>query len=168
MDTLDKYLQSGTISCSISRVQRDHSSCTAVMGWTACALLIVSGLASDNPMYLIFPSWTSLLSSPICHSKKTEQTYQTQSHQINNPHMKKRSNWWQHSRCLQWVKLCQHGADNRDQCSWHQGVGGYPRNRTEHIQGNRSLSHYHFPFWQSQTLWQSEIDLEESPWEPES
>ena len=57
-------LHSGIISSSISRVQIDHSICTAVMGCTACALLIVSGLASDRPIYLTFPSFTSFLSSP--------------------------------------------------------------------------------------------------------
>lgn len=49
----------------MSRVQRDHSICKAVMGWTACARLIVSGLASDKPIYFTFPSSTNLLSSPI-------------------------------------------------------------------------------------------------------
>ena len=58
------YLQSGIISSSISRVHRDHSICKAVMGCTAWALLIVSGLASDRPIYLTFPSSTSFLSSP--------------------------------------------------------------------------------------------------------
>ena len=57
-------LQSGIISSSISRLQRDHSICTAEMGCTACALLIVSGLSSDKPIYLTFPSSTSFLSSP--------------------------------------------------------------------------------------------------------
>jgi len=60
------HLQSGTISGSMSRDQRDHSICTAVIGCTACARLTVSGLASDNPMYLTFPSSTNFLSSPIC------------------------------------------------------------------------------------------------------
>ena len=62
-------LQSGIISSSISRLQRDHSICTAVMGCTACALLIVSGLASDRPIYLTFPSSTSFLSSPTYSNK---------------------------------------------------------------------------------------------------
>ena len=35
------------------------------MGWIACALLIVDAEASDRPMYLILPSATSFLSSPI-------------------------------------------------------------------------------------------------------
>ena len=60
------YLHVGIISCSTSRDQRDHSSWTAVIGWTACALLIVDADASDSPMYFIFPSSTSFLSSPIC------------------------------------------------------------------------------------------------------
>ena len=61
------HLQSGTISGSMSRDQRDHSICTAVIGRTACARLMVSGLASDNPIYLTFPSSTNFLSSPICN-----------------------------------------------------------------------------------------------------
>ena len=60
----ETHLHSGTISGSMSRDQRDHSICTAETGCTACAQLIVSGLASDSPMYLIFPSSTSFLSSP--------------------------------------------------------------------------------------------------------
>ena len=64
-----KNLQSGIISSSISRVHKEYSICKAVMGWTAWALLIVSTLASDNPMYFIFPSSTSFLSSSIYHAK---------------------------------------------------------------------------------------------------
>lgn len=65
------YLQSGTISSSISRVHKDHSICNAVMGCTAWARLIVSELASDNPMYFTFPSSTNFLSSRIYHTHKT-------------------------------------------------------------------------------------------------
>lgn len=54
-----------TISTSISRDQRDHSICTALIGCTAWARLIVSALASDNPMYLTIPSSTNFFSSPI-------------------------------------------------------------------------------------------------------
>ena len=61
----EQNLQRGMISFSISRVHKDHSICTAVMGWTVCARPIVSGLASDNPMYFILPSSTSFFSSPI-------------------------------------------------------------------------------------------------------
>ena len=165
---MEKYLQSGIISCSISRVQRDHSICTAVMGWTACALLIVSGLASDNPMYLIFPSCTSFFSSPICHLKKTQ-------HHINHrvttwtshQEVERKKCLMAHSQCPRLVLRCQHGADNTDQCSSHQGVRGFPRNRIERIQENRPLSHYSKPFSRSQTWWQSEFDLEASPWAPE-
>jgi hypothetical protein len=75
------HLQSGTISGSMSRDQRDHSICTAVIGCTACARLMVSGLASDNPMYLTLPSSTSFLSSPICDN--FEQRFHMSKHTNN-------------------------------------------------------------------------------------
>lgn len=64
------YLHRGTIPSSMSRVQRDHSICTAVIGWTAWARLMVSGLASDRPIYLTFPSSTSFFSPFIYSSNK--------------------------------------------------------------------------------------------------
>src|SRR4051794_21010098 len=39
----------GRISASGSRDQSEYSVCSAVIGWTACARLIVSGDASLNP-----------------------------------------------------------------------------------------------------------------------
>ena len=62
---LTPHLQVGIISSSTSLDHKDHSSCTAVMRRTACALLIVEAEASDSPMCLILPSSTSFLSSPI-------------------------------------------------------------------------------------------------------
>lgn len=62
-------LQRGIISSSISRVQREYSVWRAVIGWTAWALLIVSALASDSPIYLILPSSTNFLSSLIWNSE---------------------------------------------------------------------------------------------------
>ena len=44
---------------SASRVQRLHSSWTALMGCTACAARISAGLASLRPKYLTLPSFTS-------------------------------------------------------------------------------------------------------------
>lgn len=60
----DSHLQVGMMSSSTSLVHKDHSSWTAVMGWTACALLMVDADASDRPMYLIFPSSTNFFNSP--------------------------------------------------------------------------------------------------------
>ncbi|MFS8008422.1 hypothetical protein Hanom_Chr14g01272641 [Helianthus anomalus] len=58
-------LQVGIISSSTSLDCKDHSICTAVIGCTACALLMVDADASDNPTYLILPSSTNFFSSPI-------------------------------------------------------------------------------------------------------
>lgn len=58
------HLQVGTMSASVSLDHKDHSICTAVIGCTACALLIVEAEASDKPMYFILPSLTSSLSAP--------------------------------------------------------------------------------------------------------
>ena len=44
---------------SASRVHRLHSSCTALMGCTACAARISAGLASLRPRYLTLPSFTN-------------------------------------------------------------------------------------------------------------
>lgn len=60
------YLEVGIIWASESLLQRDHSSCTAVIGCTAWALRIVEAEASDRPTYFIFPSSTNFFSSPIC------------------------------------------------------------------------------------------------------
>lgn len=65
-------LQTGMMFFSISRVIKEYSICIAVIGWIACALLMVSMLASQSPMYLIFPSSTSFLSSPIYYSKRQD------------------------------------------------------------------------------------------------
>ena len=62
---LTPHLQVGMISSSTSLDHKDHSNCTAVMGCSGCALLIVEAEASDRPMYLILPSSTNFLSSPI-------------------------------------------------------------------------------------------------------
>ena len=59
------HLQVGTMSSSTSLDHKDHSNCTADMGWTACALLIVEAEASLRPMYFILPSSTSFFISPI-------------------------------------------------------------------------------------------------------
>ena len=48
------YLHNGMIASSTSLVHKDHSICTALIGWTAWALWIVPGLASDRQMYFIF------------------------------------------------------------------------------------------------------------------
>ena len=61
----DFHLHVGITASSASLVHKDHSSCTADMGWTAWALLIVSGEASDRPMYLTLPSSTSFFRAPI-------------------------------------------------------------------------------------------------------
>jgi hypothetical protein len=66
------HLHRGTTSSSISRDQRDHSICRAVMGWTACARLIVFTLASERPIYLTFPSSTSFFISPTCYTHKSK------------------------------------------------------------------------------------------------
>lgn len=71
------YLQVGTISSSTSLVHKDHSSWMAVSGWTACALLIVSGGASDKPTYFIFPSSTNFFNSPIYHTQTNVYTHVT-------------------------------------------------------------------------------------------
>lgn len=60
------HLQVGMMSSSASRVQRLHSSCTAVMGCTACARRISSAVASDSPMYLTLPSDTNSFNVLIC------------------------------------------------------------------------------------------------------
>ncbi|KAF5768531.1 hypothetical protein HanXRQr2_Chr14g0637501 [Helianthus annuus] len=64
------HLQVGIISSSTSRDCKDHSNCTAVIGCTTCALLMVDADASDNPTYLILPSSTSFFSSPIYKQKR--------------------------------------------------------------------------------------------------
>lgn len=63
---LHSDLQRGTISGSMSRVHRDHSIYNALIRCTACARLIVFGLASESPMYFTLPSSTNFFSSPIC------------------------------------------------------------------------------------------------------
>ena len=60
------HLQVGMISSSTSRDHSDHSSWTAVIGWTACARRMVAALASDRPKYFTFPSSTSFFISPTC------------------------------------------------------------------------------------------------------
>ena len=90
------HLQSGTISGSMSRDQRDHSICTAVIGCTACARLMVSGLASDNPMYLTFPSSTNFLSSPICNDLE------------QRIHMSKHTN---NADCFKAGRMCRQAAE---------------------------------------------------------
>mmetsp|Transcript_38084 Transcript_38084/g.77033 ORF Transcript_38084/g.77033 Transcript_38084/m.77033 type:complete len:213 (-) Transcript_38084:382-1020(-) len=56
---------SGTRSASRLRTTSDHSCWMAVRGWMLCATRISSGVASDSPRYLIFPSSTSFLQAVI-------------------------------------------------------------------------------------------------------
>lgn len=123
-------LQRGMISSSTSRVHREYSISKAVMGWTEWALLIVSTLASDKPMYLIFPSSTSFLSSPIFHKQAIfsgqKQRINKMSHNSNS-HEQTRP-CYAHLPCPQLALKHRRGADSRDQCSQGQGARGWPRN----------------------------------------
>lgn len=55
------------VSTSASLTNRDHSSSTAVMGWTACALRMLAAETSDRPMPLISPSLTSPCAATLHH-----------------------------------------------------------------------------------------------------
>ena len=59
MSSYDLDMQDGATPTSTSRVHRDHSSWTAVMGCTLWARRKSSGPTSLNPIYLILPSSTS-------------------------------------------------------------------------------------------------------------
>ena len=73
-----------------------------------CSSYCVAGLASDNPMYLIFPSWTSFFSSPIYHSQKNNTAYKKQSHISNyaRTQIKKRSNKRNKLHCNFFFEYC--------------------------------------------------------------
>ena len=58
------YLHVGIISSSISRVHREYSNWTAVMGCTEWARRMSAAEASDNPKYFTFPSSTSSFIAP--------------------------------------------------------------------------------------------------------
>ena len=119
----------------MSRLQSDHSICTALMGCTACARLIVSGLASESPMYFTFPSSTNFLSSPICHnSNHTKNSFKI------NP--RTTTNKPQRSQFLQWEWSDQFCADNRDQYNQLRVAQGSPRSKPSHISACHSQPSY--------------------------
>lgn len=67
------YLHVGTMSSSKSRVHRDHSIWTAVIGCTACARLISDAEVSDKPKCLTFPSSTNFFISPTWKNGQNSQ-----------------------------------------------------------------------------------------------
>ena len=141
------HLHSGTISGSMSRDQRDHSICTAVIGCTACARLMVSGLASDNPMYLTFPSSTNFLSSPICNG--FEQRNHMSKHTSNADCWKARLQ----RPSPRWELWCQCGAGSRGRCSRCRAGAGWPRSRRERTPAVRTRSGCRSRHAVSRTWW---------------
>lgn len=91
MSKRGEYLQVGMICCSTSLDHKDHSIWTAVIGWTAWALLMVEAEASDKPMYFIFPSSTNFLSSPIFHILKLKLNLRFKLWKCS---IRKIINWW--------------------------------------------------------------------------
>ncbi len=64
-------LQASSTAISASRVHSEYSLCSAVIGWTACALRSVEAETSEMPMVLTLPSFTRSDSAPMLSSTGT-------------------------------------------------------------------------------------------------